>query len=678
MALGDAALLFGGNLEAFAPEPADDETNATALDLGPAMTCGLLPWHGGAFAILLQNPPAGSFVVHGPRGPLPLLAQTRLLRPDGHATLLVLGGSMPPAREGALVLFIDGEDGRSRSPLRTMPAAVDRTLATLIGQALARTEASADERRNWQPLTRHLATVSELAVRADLSLPIGAGIALVLDGDAGTTVEEPIAFALDGAVFRATRARLAADPQTGRTIIVLPALAARCFVMLDDGLVDITCPPGATRSTIGRAPSAMPLRSSEGELMLDLVGELGLDLGPRVPDWLPVPHALGWRGADGGSIAVVGAVSVEAGTVLFLAADNRDHDLANLTVRDVDHGGQPLFPAAQPIAAFHPDVERNPGRLHLVALLPRRLGAGALHISLAGTSDGGGWIRTLDAAAAQTQSILRAWLPPPPAEDAYLRLVATSVRTTTSKAPIVVVAENLPDAARSAATVALIVGLDAQAEAIEGSWRSLATALQHSIPVVIVLRSADPGFDRIMDRLTTTARADDIEIGILVLAGPAGAAAAIGTAFARLQAGALVVVEAGARIAKTGEGGDFLHPAGARGGDAVTLAGRDEETACALIPRAVAERWLAVADGRLTGVPAVIGDIARVAAEFGEDVLRRADVEIETDPLRRTAFESLVDRAILAARRPAAAHPNPRPPAAHPNRRPRAAHRGTA
>jgi hypothetical protein len=561
----------------------------------------------------------------------------------------------PSAGESPLLLSASGELGVSRFPLRLAPATFDRTLATLLGQALTRLDAEAEERQSWTPLLRYFATISELAVRADLSLPIGAGMALVLDGDLGSPEDHPTAFALDGGRLTATRARLAVDPQTRRSLLLLPTLAARCFVVLDDGLVDVTCPPGATRSTIARAADAMPLRGSEGELLLDLVGELALDVGARVPDWLPVPHALGWRTADGGSIAVVGSVAVEAGTVLFLATEGREHELSNLVVRDVGHAPEALFTGAQPIAAFHPDPERHPDRLHLVLLLPRRLGAGALHVSLAGTSDGGGWVRTLDAAADRTRSILRAWLPPPPSEDAYLRMVAASIQATASRAPAVLAAEALPASVQAADQVVAVIGFDAEAEAIEGTLESLSVTLRRSIAVVIVLRSSDPGYDRIMDRLATTARTEHIEIGTLVLAGSAGATAAISTAFARLQAAAILFVDAGARFAADSRQSPF-GSARSRRGKVMTFATGSDLPSGALLPRRQAERRLGAVDARLATLPAVLADLARVAAGHGDDVDHGADLGLAPDTRRRGTFEALVDHVMLADPRRTASH----------------------
>ena len=658
MDFGGETGLFGDDAGAFAQPSGrgvDDGFATSALDLDPTIDCGLLPWHTGAFALLLREAPTGSLAIGGDRGPLTILTQTRLLRPDdGHRTLIVLEGSVPAADAGPLVLSASGDEGVSRFPLRPTRAAFDRTLATLIGQALTRLGAGADPRRNWTPLLRHLATISELAVRADLSLPIGPGLALVLDGDLGSSEEQPMAFALDGGQLTATKARVAVDPQTGRSLVLLPTLAARYFLQLDDGLVDVTCPPGATRTTVARTPDAMPLRGSEAELLLDLAGELALDLGSRVPDWLPLPHALGWRGGDGGSIAVVGCVAVEAGTILFLAAEDRDHELANLIVRDVAHASEALFTAAQPIAAFHPDAERHPGRLHIVLLLPRRLGAGALHVSLAGTSSGSGWVRTLDAAAGRTQSILRAWLPPPPSEAVYLGMVAASVRAAAARAPVVLAAEVLPASVRAADQAVVVVGFDAEVEAIEETLRSLPVALRRSIPVVIVLRSFDPGHDRIMDRLATTARTEDIEIGTLVLAGAAGATAALSAAFARLRANALLFVDAGARFAAGGARSPF---GGARSRRAklIALAGGGDAPSGALISRRLVEQRLAAVDARLATVPSVLADLARAAAAEGDKVTHDAGFALEPDSRRSGTFEAMVDRAMTTDPRLAAA-----------------------
>lgn len=656
---GGETALFGDDAAALAPTSSrfeGDDFATSALDLDPTVDCGLVPWHGGAFALLLRDAPAGSLGIGGDGGPLAILAQTRLLRPDAsHQTLIVVEGQAPTAAAGPLVLSARGDEGVSRFPLRTTPAAFDRTLATLIGQALTRLHPAPDERRNWTPLLRHLATISELAIRADLSLPIGPGLALVLDGDLGSTEEEPLAFALDGGQLTAIRARVAIDPQTGRSLVLLPTLAARCFVLLDEALVDVTCPPGATRSTIARTADAMPLRSSEGEILLDLAGELALDVGPRVPDWLPLPHALGWRGADGGSIAVVGSVAVEAGTMLFLATENREHELANLMVRDVAHTSEALFTAAEPVAAFHPDTERHPDRLHIVLLLPRRLGAGALHVSLAGTSSSGGWVRTLDAAAGRTLSILRAWLPPPPSEQIYLRMVAASVRAAAARAPVVLAAEVLPASVQAGDQVMAVVGFDAEVEAIENTLRSLPVPMRRSIPVVIVLRSFDPGYDRIMERLATTARIEDIEIGTVVLAGAAGATAAISAAFARLRAAAIFFVDAGARFAAGGARSPFGRVRSRRA-KVISLAGGADAPPGALLSRPLVEQRLGAVDSRLATLPAVLADLARVAAEQGDKVAHVAGWVLEPDSRRGETFEALVDHAVLTDPRQTAAH----------------------
>ncbi len=656
MDIGDAAPLFGGDDGAFAALPGPfDDGDAITLDPDTTIDVGLMPWHGGAFAVVLAAAPAGTLVLCSNRGPFDTLTHTRLLRPDGATNLLVVGGRLPSSAD-RLVLSASDEHGVTHYPLRTAPAPFDRTLATLIVQAMARIDGEPDNPRNWQPLLRHLTTVSELAIRADVSLPLGPGIALVLDGDLGTTEGQPIAFALDGGQLTATRARLALDPRTGRSILVLPVIAARCFVMLDDGLVDVTCPPGATRSSIARAADAMALRASEGDLLLDLVAELSIDVGARVPDWLPIPHALGWRGSDGGSLAFVGAVPVEAGTIVFLAADDREHDLGKLMVRDVAHAAEPLFSVARPIAAFHPDGERLPDRLHLVLLVPRRLGAGALHVSLAAASDGGGWIRTLEPGAARTQAILLAWLPPSPADAAYARIVAASVRGSAARGPVVVAAETVTDRLRTAETVVLVIGFDAGVDAIEATLGSLPVTVRRSIPILIVLRSSDPGYDRIMEYLATTTTSQDVEIGTLVLAGPAGAVAAISAAFERLQATACVVLDAGARhVAPTGPRQTFPD-ARSVPSDAVVVAPGGEPPSGAVLSREAVRRWLGAVDGRLVTLPAVIADIARVAAEAGGDVVRLPGFALAPDPSRLDTFESLVDRVLLSDPRPGAAH----------------------
>lgn len=650
--IGDAGPLFG-DPQAF---ESSDDGSSDALRLDPEMACGLFPWHAGAFALLLQDLPAGTVGVHGSRGTCRVLVQTRLLRPDGHLTLLVVEGPTPNRGSGDLVLTISGDGGTSRFPLRTAPAPLDRPCATLIGQALARSETDREDRRNWQPLTRHLSTICELAVRADLSLPVGPGLALVLDGDLGVADAEPLALALDGANLHALKARVAVDPHTGRSLVLLPVLAARFFLLIDDGLVDITCPPGATRSEIARAPGAGGLRPSEGETLLDLLRALALDVGPRVPDWLPVPHALGWRGADGGSLAVVGVVPVEAGTVVFLAADNRDHELANLVLRDVANEAAPLFDVAQPIAAFHPDPERHSGRLHIVVLLPRRLPAGALHVALAGTSDGGGWLRTMDAAAPQTRTILKAWLPPAPADEAYLRIVAASVRTSAARSAAVVVAEDVPDVVRAAPAVTLVVATDAEVGTAVQTADAFPAALRRSIPIVFVLSLSDPGHEGTMSRLASLARADNLEIGVFVLAGPSGAVPAITTAFGRLSAERALVVEAGARFTGTDAAvAAALQPkSSARNG--MVLAEGASPPVAALVSRGAVQRWAPNADRRLAGVAAVLADIA-AASEAGPGTIQRlSGFAFEPDPTRTGSYESLVDRALLASPRPPAAH----------------------
>lgn len=648
---GDAAGLYG-ETATFASSAADA---GDALGLDPERECGLLPWHAGAFGLLLQDLPAGVAGVDGPAGPCRVLVQTRLLRPAGPLTLLVVEGPVPQIGRRDLLLTLSEDGQTTRVPLRIAAAAIDRPVATLIGQALARSAAGAGaaEKRAWHPLTRHLSTVCELAVRADLSLPIGPGMTLVLDGDIGQTDAEPLALTLDGASLVASKARAAVDPQTGRTVVVLPGLAARCFLLLDDGLIDITCPPGATRSEVARAPGAAGLRPSEGETLLDLVRSLGLDVGPRVPDWLPVPHALGWRGADGGSLAVVGAVSVDAGSVLFLAADNRDHELAGLVVQDIANDPAPLFDVAEPLAAFHPDPERHPNRLHLVVLLPRRLPAGALRVGLTGTTDSGGWLRTMDPAAPQTGAILKAWLPPAPADEAYLRLVATSVRAAAVRRPTVVVAADLPETVRAAQTVALVLAGDAEAGAAEQTAEALPVVLRRSIPTVFVLYVSDPGHEGTMSRLASLARTDMPEIGVLVLAGPAGAGAAIEAALGRLAAERLVVAEAGARYTGTEDGAAAaLLPDPTRRTGMVLAEGATPAVA-AVLTRGAVERWSASADRRLCGLPAVLADIAGAGRASARRV---AGFSFEPDPARRGSYESLVDRALLASPRPPAAH----------------------
>ena len=658
MEFGGAAPLFGGDDDAFAPNSGPFVDGATAfadIDLDPEIICGLVPWHGGAFALLVPEIPSGTITVSRGRVALAVLAQTRLLRTDGSKTLVVVAGTTPAAGGDALILSVSGDGGTSHRPLRPTPAPFDRTLATLLGQAMARLEQT-ETRRNWQPLLRHLATTSELGVRADLSLPVGPGLALVLDGDLGATEEQPLAFALDGGQLTATKARLALDPETGRSIILLPVQGARYFVMLDDGLVDVSCPPGATRSAIARAPAAMALRASEAEVLLDLVAELGLEIGPRVPDWLPIAHALGWRGTDGGSIALVGAVAVEAGTVLFLASDDREHELGTLVVRDVSNAAERLFDAARPIAAFHPDAERHPGRLHLVLLLPRRLGAGALHLSLAGKTDGGGWVRTMDAGATRTEAILRAWLPPEPADATYVRIVAASVRARASRVPVVVVGDEIPDRAGTAETVILLFAFDADAAAIERTLQSVPVAVRRSIPIVIVLRSSDPDYDRTLEHLATTASTPDLAIATLVLAGPCGPAAALSLAVTRLQAAAFVLLDAGARLPDASDRHPVFERAGSADDDTLLLASGGDPPSGAVVSREVLQRSLGATDHRLATLPAALADIARVAAEGGGDVVRPDEFAVEPDALRQATFDALVDRALVTDLRPAAAH----------------------
>jgi hypothetical protein len=633
-----------------------DVLQGDALGLGQTIAAQLLPWWSGAFAVVLSDLPAtGALSIRGPQGDLPVLLQTRMLRGDGQTILAVVRGPVPSANDDAHLLSISGAGGTGDFPLQFAPASFDRTVGTLIGQAVAITGEAPAERRNWQPLNRYLQGASSQAVRAELSLPIGVGLGLMLDGEIGPGSRVATALVLDGTTMTATSAHLATDPQTGRTVVLAPVAGARFFVLLDDVLVEISCPVGATRSHLARTADAPFLRSSEAELLLDLAADAGLELEPRPADLLPFPNALGWRNADGGSLAVVGGLAVQAGTVLFIASDGREHDLSRLMVRDVAHAAEPLLAAVQPIAAFHPEPDTRPERLYLVVLLPRRLGAGSLHVGLANAGDAGGWIKLLDAAAAQTQTILQAWLPPPPADDMFLHVVAASVRASVARFPSVVVVDRRPPAMAAADTAIVVLGLAADAAAIERTVISIAATSQRSIPLLIVLRSADPGFDATVARLTTMSQIAGIDTGVIALAGPVGAAAALTVVLDRLTADTLVLFDAGAVVAHDG----WLASAGRardEAGEACLLLDTgSERPAAAMLSRPTGRRLVVAADGRLATFSATLHDFARVAEDDGIVVVRADGFEVVPDATRAAAFDFRVDQVLLKERRPAAA-----------------------
>jgi hypothetical protein len=615
----------------------------------------LLPWWSGAFAVALSDLPAtGALSLRGPQGGLPLLAHARMLRGDGQTILTVFRGPLPSAHDAAHVLTVAGVGPTTDFLLRFAPAPFDRTLATLIGQAMAISGEAPDVRRNWQPLSRYLQGASVQAVRAELSLPIGDGLGLMLDGDVGPGSRVAPALVLDGTKMTATSAHLATDPQTGRTAVLVPVAGARFFVLLDDVLVEISCPAGATRSHLVRAPDAPFLRPSEAELLLDLVADAGLELAPRPADVLPFPNALGWRNADGGSLAVVGGLAVHAGTVLFIATDGREHELSRLLVRDVARPAEPLLAALQPIAAFHPEPDARPERLYLVALLPRRLGAGSLHLGLANAADAGGWIKLLDPAAAQTHAILQAWLPPAPDDEAYLHVVAASARTSASRIPAVVVDDRRPPSMATADTTIVVLGLAADAGAIERTVASIAATSQRNIPLLIVLRSSDAGFDATITRLAIVSEASSIDIGVIALAGPAGAMAALSVVFARLTADTVVLFDAGAQVVQAGwfAAAERMRPEA--GEDRLILDGTGDVAVAAMLSRSAGGRLVAAADGRLATFSATLHDFARVAGDNGVAVVRADGFEVVPDAARAAAFEFRVDQVLLKEGRPAA------------------------
>jgi hypothetical protein len=626
------------------------------LGLAPTITVRLLPWWSGTFALALSDLPAtGVPSLRGPLGELPLIAQTRMLRGDGQTILAVFRGPVPSAHDTAHVLTVSGARGTTDFPLRFTPALFDRTLATLISQAVAITGEPSDARRNWQPLSRYLQGASGQAARAELSLPIGDGLGLMLAGDVGPGSHVAPALVLDGTTMTATSAHLATDAHTGRTAVLLPVAGARSFVLLDDVLVELSCPVGATRSHLARAPDAPFLRSSEAELLLDLVADAGLSLDPRPADLLPFPNALGWRNADGGSLAVAGGLAVQAGTVLFIATDGREHELSRLMVRDVAHAAEPLLDAVQPIAAFHPEPDAKPERLYLVALLPRRLGAGCLHVGLTNAGDAGGWIKLLDAAAAQTQTILQAWLPPPPADEVFLHAVAASVRASASRVPPVVVEDRRPPSMAADDTTIVVLGLAADTATIERTVASITAASQRSIPLLIVLRSSDPGFDATVARLTTMSQIAGIDVGVIALAGPIGAASALTVVLDRLTAETAVLFDAGTEVAHDRWLAGAERARQEAGEARLVLDAGGERPVAAMLSRSAGRRLVAAADGRLATFSATLHDFVRVAEGNGIAVVRADGFEVVPDLSRDAAFDFRVDQVLLKERRSAAA-----------------------
>lgn len=616
----------------------------------PTIAANVLPWYSGAFGVVLSDLPAtGALSVRGPAGDMPILAQNRMLHSNGHTILLILQGEVPSAGASAYVLGVAGVEGTDCFPLRFERAPFDRTLATLTAQALAVTDGDAEPRRQWRPLSRYLQGVSQQAVRAELSLPIGDGFALVLDGDVDVGRRDAPLFALDGNVLTAATARLGTDLVTGRTIVLAPVVAARYFVLLDDVLVDLSCPLGATRSHLTRAPDAPFLRPSEAELVLDLVCEAEMEVSPRPADGLPLPNAVGWRNAVGGSLAVVGGLAVEAGTVLFITSDGREHELSRLLVRDVAHPTVPLLDAIQPIAAFHPDPDTKPERLHLVALLPRRLGAGSLHVSMSNAADAGGWVRLLDPADASTRSIVQAWVPPPPDDEAFLHLVAASVRASASRVPSVIVIDRPPGSTASSEATIVVLGLGAETDAIERTILSVAAAAHRGIPLLVVLSSSNHGFDTTVARLTTLSETSGIDIGVLALAGPVGATTALSVVFSRRATEIVVLFDAGTQVASDGWLTGVQH-CQRSDGDTDLVVDAGGIPAAAVLSRSVGQRLAAAADGRLATFPATLHDFARVAGENGVTVVRVDGFETMPDAARAAAFEFRVDQVLLRER----------------------------
>ena len=180
-----------------------------------------------------------------------------------------------------------------------------------------------------------------------------------------------------------------------------------------------------------------------------------------------------------------------------------------------------------------------------------------------------------------------------------------------------VVGDEISDRARTAETVILLFAFDADAAAVERTLQSVPVAVRRSIPIVIVLRSSDPGYDRTLEHLATTATTPDLAIATLVLAGPCGPAVALSLAVTRLQAAAFVLLDAGARLPDASDRHPAFEPTGSADDDTLLLAAGGDPPSGAVVSRQVLQRSLGATDHRLATLPAVLADIARVAAEGG-------------------------------------------------------------
>lgn len=613
-------------------------------DIGDGIVAEGVPLHAGCLALRITLAAGDAIVgLDGPHGPLPLLAHHRLLQSGRREHLLVIEADR--VETDGLHVDVETDDGDLATyPLALVPARWSRSLSTLLRSALLHLEEDAPDERNFSALGRFLSEISLQAARARLSIPIAGGIALVLDGDLGGAPREIPCFVSDTRRLVAAEAQVATEPGSGRAILFSPVAGARVFLALDDALVEIACPHGASRTRIAAAPGAPAATAAEIDLLLSLVAAAGA--GDQVDtDTLAVATALpsSWTAADlppGCGLSVAGLVPTGRGTAVFLSGRDAVDALAALTLEDLTGEVVPLFDGAAPVASFRPSDE--PG-IAVAAVLPGHPPGGVLRVALGDTR--GRWLRLLDPAGGEAARLVAAWAPPAPAKD-YRAAVALPLRTDADPAPLPRLIFSGDGAAAEPAEAArvavLLLAAGAAPAARERSLLALALTAGRAARIVVTLASG-PGFDAEAADVAALAAAFGLRVSVAPTAPGAGLAGHLGRAAG--LAPVVVAVEAGAVPRATDWMAELADLA-----DAVVLpAARIDqaERPCAAAFAGAGRAVFAEVEPRLSTLHAFARAAAAAAAARGIAVYAATELDFAalSSPAcaERLAFAALVD-----------------------------------
>jgi hypothetical protein len=612
----------------------------------PALEVEIVPIAADGFGMRLSLPKGEDVTaVIGPSGRLAIRRDCRVIRAERREHLLVLEGRIAEVGPATHVLSSHGPAGESVRLVVPRAPVWGRELCAMLRTVLG---AFADGAGGWQPLIRYLGEASRQATRAVHSIPIGMGMALVLDGALDEAPAETVCFVRDGDHLAATEARVAVCDATRRTVVFAPAIGARYYLQLDDELVEIACPHQATRTAPAAAAGAHPLAAGEADLLMTLVARCGGggDLPP-----LPAARALPsrWEWTSGAAaVAVEGLLPVEGGTAAFVSVRSAAERLDRVVAHDLAGAAAPLIGSAPPLAAV-----RAGGRsvLRITAMLPQRFPGGVGRLSVAGDGSSPAWLRLLEPAGAEAARLAAEWAPPPGQREDYGRAVVLPMRTAALARPALVARLATTASGRAdgeaAGLAVVLLALAATVEAVERSMIALALTLPSGSAGLAVAVAAGRGFVATAARIDNIARAFGVGVEIAAAAPAVGACAALGAAVSG-RSGALVVLEAGLAPRRPDWADDL---SGSRRNSLVlppaSLRGAPLRPAAAFTGTAIG--LLGEVDPRIASLAAVLDGVRAAAAAAGIAVIESGALDLAAvaepagDP-----FNSWLDRGILA------------------------------